>query len=49
MNSERLKKQLQRLSDTLSEFDDALIDAQMKSRAGSEYNGYSPSATSDGN
>ena len=34
MNSERLKKQLQRLSDTLSEFDDALIDAQMKSVPG---------------
>ena len=30
MNSERLKKQLQKLSDTLSEFDDALVDAQMK-------------------
>ena len=28
MNLERLEKHLQRLSDTLSEFDDALIDTQ---------------------
>ena len=31
MNSAILEKQLQRLADTLSEFDDALVDAQMKS------------------
>ena len=30
MNLERLEKQLQRLADALSEFDDALVDAQEK-------------------
>ena len=50
MNLAILEKQLQRLADTLSEFNDALVDAQMRLyRAGSEYNGYSPSATSDEN
>ena len=34
MNSAILGKQLQRLSDALSEFDDALVDAQMKSVPG---------------
>ena len=34
MNLAILEKQLQRLSDTLSEFDDALIDAQMNSVPG---------------
>ena len=30
MNSAILEKQLQRLADALSKFDDALVDAQMK-------------------
>ena len=34
MNLAILEKQLQRLSDTLSEFDDAFIDAQMNSVPG---------------
>ena len=34
MNLAILEKQLQRLADTLSEFDDALIDAQMNSVPG---------------
>ena len=34
MNLAILEKQLQRLSDTLSEFNDALIDAQMNSVPG---------------
>ena len=34
MNSAILEKQLQRLTDALLEFDDALVDAQMKSVQG---------------
>ena len=34
MHSEILEKGLQKLSDALSEFDDALVDAQMKSVPG---------------
>ena len=34
MHSERLEKGLQKLSDALSEFDDALVDVQMNSVPG---------------
>lgn len=34
MNSKRLEKELQKLSDALSEFDDALVDIQMNSVPG---------------
>ena len=49
MNLAILEKHLQRLSDTLSEFNDAFVDAQMNSVPGPNITGYSPSATSDEN
>ena len=39
MNLAILEKQLQRLSDTLSEFDDAFVDAQMNSVPGPNITG----------